>query len=106
MRLTRVYRARILAAAGSVDYLIFSLLAYFVIERYGRRRVVMCSAAACSLCLTVISIIHGLSETGQGDSYNLGAVATTFFCLFCLFQLRITRCSCKKDSPPLPLSPH
>jgi hypothetical protein len=31
--------SRILAAAGSVDYLIFACLAYFVIERYGRRRV-------------------------------------------------------------------
>ena len=31
--------ARILAAAGSLDYLLFSCLAYFVIERYGRRKV-------------------------------------------------------------------
>ncbi len=31
--------SRILAAAGSVDYLIFATLAYFVIERYGRRKV-------------------------------------------------------------------
>lgn len=31
--------SRILAAAGSVDYLVFACLAYFVIERFGRRRV-------------------------------------------------------------------
>jgi hypothetical protein len=31
--------SRVLAAAGSVDYLVFSCLAYFVIERYGRRKV-------------------------------------------------------------------
>jgi hypothetical protein len=31
--------SRILAAAGSVDYLVFACLAYFVIERYGRRKV-------------------------------------------------------------------
>ena len=31
--------ARILAAAGSLDYLLFACLAYFVIERYGRRKV-------------------------------------------------------------------
>jgi hypothetical protein len=36
---------RILAAAGSVDYLVFACLAYFVIERYGRRKVMMSSAA-------------------------------------------------------------
>jgi MFS family permease len=73
-------RARILAAAGSVDYLIFSFLAYFVIERYGRRRVMMCSALACSICWTVISIALGLSQTGKGNTYQLGALATAFFC--------------------------
>jgi hypothetical protein len=31
--------SRILAAAGSLDYLLFACLAYFVIERYGRRKV-------------------------------------------------------------------
>ncbi|KAI1618777.1 MFS transporter [Exophiala viscosa] len=74
--------ARILAAAGSVDYLIFSFLAYFVIERYGRRRVMMVSAFACSTCWVVISIALGLSQTGQGNAYKLGALATTFFFVF------------------------
>ncbi|EXJ58730.1 hypothetical protein A1O7_06159 [Cladophialophora yegresii CBS 114405] len=74
--------ARILAAAGSVDYLIFSFLAWFVIERYGRRRVMMTSAAACCTCWTIISIALGLSETGKGDTYALGALATTFFFVF------------------------
>jgi hypothetical protein len=76
------YRARILAAAGSVDYLIFSFLAWFVIERFGRRRVMMTSAAACSICWTIIAIALGLSEKGQGDTYKLGALATTFFFVF------------------------
>jgi hypothetical protein len=40
--------ARILAAAGAMDYLFFSFMAYFVIERFGRRSVMMTSAAACS----------------------------------------------------------
>jgi len=40
--------SRILAACGSVDYLIFACLAYFWIERFGRRRVMMVSAGACS----------------------------------------------------------
>lgn len=73
--------ARILAACGSVDYLIFACLAYFVIERYGRRTVMMCSAAACSICWICISIALGLSEKG-GDSYVLGSVAVAFFFLF------------------------
>ncbi|KAF2021502.1 sugar transporter STL1 [Aaosphaeria arxii CBS 175.79] len=73
--------SRILAAAGSVDYLIFACLAYFVIERYGRRKVMMTSAAACSICWIVISIALGLSEHG-GDEYKLGIVAVSFFFVF------------------------
>lgn len=74
--------ARILAAAGSVDYLVFSFLAYFVIERYGRRRVMMTSALACSICWIVIAIATGLTEHGVGDSFKLGAVAVSFFFIF------------------------
>lgn len=73
--------SRILAACGSVDYLIFACLAYFVIERYGRRRVMMCSAAACSICWICIAIALGLSENG-GNSYVLGSVAVAFFFMF------------------------
>ncbi|KIW48354.1 uncharacterized protein PV06_00949 [Exophiala oligosperma] len=74
--------ARILAAAGSVDYLIFSFLAWFLIERFGRRRVMMVSAFACSACWTTISISLGLSETGKANAYSMGALATTAFFLF------------------------
>ncbi|KID83854.1 General substrate transporter [Metarhizium guizhouense ARSEF 977] len=74
--------SRILAAAGSVDYLIFSFLAYFVVERYGRRKVMMTSAAGCALCWLIISIALGLSEAGRGDSFKLGVVAVSFFFVF------------------------
>ena len=73
--------SRILAAAGSVDYLVFACLAYFVIERFGRRKVMMCSAAACSICWVVIAIALGLSAHG-GDEYKLGIVAVSFFFVF------------------------
>ncbi|KAH8804373.1 general substrate transporter [Xylogone sp. PMI_703] len=75
-------RARILAAAGSVDYLIFSFLAYFVIERFGRRKVMMTSSAACSLCWIIIAIAVGLPENGHGDSKKWGIVAVSFFFVF------------------------
>lgn len=42
----------------------------------------MCSAFACSTCWTIISIALGLSQTGRGDQYKLGALATTFFFVF------------------------
>ena len=76
------FTARVLAAAGSMDYLFFSFMAYFVIERFGRRAVMMTSATACSICWTVIAICLGLSENGKGDEYKLGAVAVSFFFLF------------------------
>jgi MFS family permease len=74
--------SRILAAAGSVDYLIFSCLAYFIIERYGRRKVMMSSAAACCTCWIVIAMVLSISDTGRGDPYKLGIVAVSFFFVF------------------------
>lgn len=74
--------SRILAAAGSVDYLFFSCMAYFTIERYGRRKVMMCSAAACCTCWVVIAIVLAISDTGRGDQYKLGIVAVSFFFVF------------------------
>lgn len=74
--------ARILAAAGSVDYLIFSILAYFVIERFGRRRVMMTSAAACSTCWIIITIVLYMSVADPSRSYQYGSVAVTFFFVF------------------------
>lgn len=73
--------SRILAAAGSVEYLFFACLAYFVIERYGRRKVMMVSAAACSTCWIVIAIALGIS-THSGNLYMLGIVAVSFFFVF------------------------
>lgn len=74
--------ARILAAAGSVDYLIFSFLAYFVIERYGRRRVMMVSAAACATCWTFISVAASQIDASPSGSYSWGCVAVAFFFFF------------------------
>jgi hypothetical protein len=53
-----------------------------VIERYGRRRVMMTSAAACCTCWVIISIVLGLTVADPANSYNYGAVAVTFFFVF------------------------
>ena len=73
--------SRILAACGSVDYLIFACLAYFVIERYGRRKVMTISATACSMCWIGIAIATGVSQHG-GNAYVSGSIAVLFFFLF------------------------
>lgn len=74
------FLARILAAAGSIDYLIFACLAYFVIERFGRRKVMMCSAAACSCCWIGIAVSQGIAE--NSDNYVASSISVMFFFLF------------------------
>jgi Na+/melibiose symporter-like transporter len=74
--------SRILAAVGSIDYLFFACAAYFTIERFGRRKVMIMSSAACCICWIVICIVLCLSDTGRGDAYNLGIVAVSFFFVF------------------------
>lgn len=74
--------ARILAAAGAMDYLLFACAAYWTIERFGRRKVMMTSSGACCLCWVIVSIVLGLSDTGRGDPYKLGIVAIAFFFVF------------------------
>jgi hypothetical protein len=80
--------ARILAAAGSMDYLFFSFMAYFVIERYGRRPVMIYSSLGCSICWTIIAISMGLSENGLANDYRMGIVAVSFFfCFWACFAM-------------------
>ncbi|OQV00870.1 hypothetical protein CLAIMM_06310 isoform 2 [Cladophialophora immunda] len=75
-------KARILAASGSVNYLIFALLSYLPIERYGRRRVFMTSAAVCSACFVGITVALYLSDSGKKSSFDMGVVAVAFFFVF------------------------
>lgn len=75
-------KARVLAAAGSVNYLIFALLSYLPIERYGRRRVFMISSAVCSACFVAITISLYLSDSGKRNSFDMGVVAVSFFFVF------------------------
>ena len=84
------FMSRILAAAGSVDYLIFAFLAYFVIERFGRRRVMMVSAAACAACWTLISIAASQIEMENGNRYQWGCAAIFgFFAFFAAFGMGV-----------------
>jgi fucose permease len=84
------FMARVLAAAGSIDYLVFSFLAWFVIERYGRRRVMMVSAAACAACWTLISIAASQIEQGKGNRFSWGCTAIFgFFAFFAAFGMGV-----------------
>lgn len=74
--------SRLLAAGCSMDYLFFACMAYFSIERFGRRKVMMTSAGLSSMCWTIIAIVIALFESGRGNSHDLGIVAVTFFFVF------------------------
>lgn len=74
--------SRLLAAAASMDYLFFACAAFFTIERFGRRKVMITSSAACCICWVVISIVLALSDKGIGDTYGLNIVAVAFFFIF------------------------
>ncbi|KAK9450516.1 general substrate transporter [Limtongia smithiae] len=73
--------ARILSCAGSVNYLIFSLISYWTIERFGRRRMMMFSSAGVSMCFMVITISLSFMYKGH-DDHALGICAVFFFFLF------------------------
>ncbi|KAK7047785.1 hypothetical protein VNI00_006113 [Paramarasmius palmivorus] len=73
--------ARLLAACNSVSYLIFSFLGLILIERAGRRKMLMIGAAAQCACYAVIT---GLLSQADGSSRGsqFGAAATAFFFLY------------------------
>lgn len=83
-----VVRSRILSSCGSVVYLIFSSLAYFIIERWGRRRVIITSSVGCSLCWIVIALTQGLivSDPSNSTPYNITSVVF-FFIFFATFGI-------------------
>ncbi|KAL4891213.1 general substrate transporter [Aspergillus ambiguus] len=76
------FLSRVLSAAGSVVYLIFSILAYFIIEGWGRRAVTMVSSFGCAVCWLMVTIMQALtiSDAGNAQAYNI--VAVVFFFVF------------------------
>ncbi len=71
--------ARLLAACNSVSYLVFSFAGLHLIERAGRRKLMMYGAAGQAVCYIFISAF--LSQGGQ----SFGAAATAFFFLYYVF---------------------
>ncbi|EAU81684.2 hexose carrier protein [Coprinopsis cinerea okayama7 len=82
--------SRLLAACNSVSYLIFSFFGLLLIEKAGRRKLMMWGAAGQCACYVFISWLLALTEgveEGEGDGmkYSYGAGATFFFFLYYLF---------------------
>lgn len=76
--------SRLLAACNSVSYLIFSFAGLLLIERAGRRKLMMWGAAGQFVCYACIAGL--LSQTGDpGHGAEFGAGATAFFFLYYVF---------------------
>ncbi|KAF9039151.1 general substrate transporter [Panaeolus papilionaceus] len=78
--------SRLLAACNSVSYLAFSFIGLLLIERAGRRKLMMWGAAGQCVCYIFISAL--LSRIGTGtvqQGHKFGAGATAFFFLYYVF---------------------
>ncbi|KJA15880.1 hypothetical protein HYPSUDRAFT_47932 [Hypholoma sublateritium FD-334 SS-4] len=76
--------ARLLAACNSVSYLVFSFAGLLLIERAGRRKLMIWGAAGQCVCYIFISGL--LSQTNNAThGVQFGAGATAFFFLYYVF---------------------
>lgn len=80
--------SRLLAACNSVSYLCFAFIGLHLIERAGRRKMMMYGAAGQAMCYAFISGFlsqtENLSRTEESRS-KFGAGATAFFFLYYVF---------------------
>ncbi|THU90604.1 general substrate transporter [Dendrothele bispora CBS 962.96] len=76
--------ARLLAACNSVSYLVFSFAGLVLIERAGRRKLMMWGAAGQCVCYILIAGLLSQADGSERGS-RFGAGATTFFFVYYLF---------------------
>ncbi|KAF5345010.1 hypothetical protein D9758_010437 [Tetrapyrgos nigripes] len=77
--------SRLLAACNSVSYLVFSFAGLVLIERAGRRKLMMYGALGQSLCYICISSLLAQASDGSERAAKFGAGATAFFFLYYVF---------------------
>ncbi|KAL0564080.1 hypothetical protein V5O48_017975 [Marasmius crinis-equi] len=75
--------SRLLAACNSVSYLVFSFAGLILIERAGRRKLMMWGAAGQCVCYVLIAGLLSQQHTASGTKF--GAGATAFFFLYYVF---------------------
>ncbi|KAJ5538646.1 hypothetical protein N7494_008125 [Penicillium frequentans] len=75
--------ARLLTACNAISYMIFSGLAVLLIERMGRRGLMLLSTFGQFMCFLIITILLRYSENTTGDeSKKFGSASVAFFFLF------------------------
>ena len=71
--------SRVLAAANGTEYFLASWIAVFIIEKVGRRKLMIFGAAGQALSMVILAIMAKLGGTGPG------IVAATFLFIFNTF---------------------
>jgi MFS family permease len=71
--------ARLLSAVNSVTYFIFSCAAIFLIERWGRRGLMLLSTAGQGLAFLVITILLARNDVASGDQFATASIPFFFF---------------------------
>jgi hypothetical protein len=73
--------SRLLAACNSVSYLLFTCLSVPLVERWGRRGLMLFSTAGQGFSFLIITILLRFAETGE-NSDKFGSASIAFFFLF------------------------
>lgn len=79
--------ARLLTAVNSVSYLVCTCCAVGLIERLGRRRLMLLSTAGQFCAFLIITVLLRFVEanSGTGEEHKYGSASIVFFFLFYIF---------------------
>ena len=78
--------ARLLAAVNSVSYLLFSTIGIPMVEKRGRRKMLMYGAAGQSFCYLIITILIRYNKLpGYAHSAEVAKASVAFFFLYYVF---------------------
>lgn len=81
-------QSRILAACNGTEYFLASLVAFWTIERFGRRKLMLVGAAAQCICMVILTITNHIADpTNSGTSTNskAGIASAVFLFVFNTF---------------------
>ncbi|CAK7906084.1 high-affinity glucose transporter 1 [[Candida] anglica] len=79
------FNSRILAACNGTEYFLASLLAFWTIERFGRRNLMMVGAAGQAVCMAILTGTTWAADPEHNDSQAAGIIAALCLYLFNTF---------------------
>ena len=76
--------SRVLAACNGTEYFLASWIPVFIIEKFGRRSLMLFGAVGTSLSMVVLAAANSVNEGKTGDERNTaaGIVAAAFLFVF------------------------